>query len=118
MSSYPVKKMKKETDISKKQNTEVAETSPYSATSFISYRYSYKSVSSFNGKTHIKAKQERFENGKFETEEFEGTADGNLYDNAVEDLQRSLIQNFSSLFNPFSFLPSFSQKDDKDKERV
>jgi len=109
MSNYPVKKIKKS------DNIEIITEPSYPANSFISYRYSYKSVSSFNGQTHIKAKQERFENGKFETEEFEGTTDGNLYDNAVEDLQRSLIQNFSSLFNPFSFLLPFSQKDDKDK---
>ncbi len=82
--------------------------------SFFSFRYSYKSVSSFGGKTHVKAKEKRFQNGKLEEEEFEGVMDGNVYEKAAKDMQSNFMKSFSNLLNPFSFLlPGDSDKDRK-----
>ncbi len=70
---------------------------------FFSFRYSYKSMSSFGGKTYIKAKEKRFANGKFESEEFEGTMDGGVFDNAVKEMEDNLSNLVSSFFKPLSF---------------
>ena len=35
---------------------------------FISFRYSYREVSSAGGKTHLRAKEKSFEDGKFKSE--------------------------------------------------
>lgn len=40
---------------------------------FISFRYSYREVSSVGGKTHLRAKEKSFENGKFKLCNFSTT---------------------------------------------
>ena len=57
---------------------------------FISFHYSYKSVSSMGGKIHIKSKEKSYENGKFQSEEFEGTVDGHVYSNMVGEMQKRI----------------------------
>jgi hypothetical protein len=77
------------------------------ASPFISFHYSYKEISSDGGKTHIRSKEKSFENGKFKSEEFEGTLPSNVYFNMVGEMQKIFINQISSLMKPFSmFLPS------------
>jgi hypothetical protein len=83
---------------------------------FISFRYSYRSMSCFNGKTHVKSKEKRFENGKFESEEFEGTLDGNVYNKNLQAMQKDFFQMVNAFMKPLSlFFPGFSK--DKDTKR-
>ncbi len=78
---------------------------------FISFRYSSRSMVSFGGKTYIKAKEKRFENGKLEQEEFEGTIDGDMSNLISTQLFKSAQKMLSSLFNPFQlFLPKKKEK--------
>jgi hypothetical protein len=88
---------------------------------FISFRYSYKSMTSSGGKTQVLAKNQRFENGQFESEEFEGTLDGNMYEDAMKEtehmfgeMQDMFFKRIPFCFKPSSFLAPFSGRD---KER-
>ena len=71
---------------------------------FISFRYSYKSVSSMGGKTHIKSKEKSFENGKFQSEEFEGTVDGNVYSNMVGEMQKRIWNQIAAFLKPLGLI--------------
>jgi hypothetical protein len=73
---------------------------------FISFRYSYRSISSDGEKTHIQAKENRFENGKFESEEFEGTMDKNVYDQMVGEMNRYFTKQMELFFKPFTIFLS------------
>jgi hypothetical protein len=71
---------------------------------FISFRYSYKSVSSMGGKTHIKSKEKSFENGTFQSEEFEGTVDGNVYSNMVGEMQKRIWSQVAAFLKPLGLI--------------
>jgi hypothetical protein len=74
---------------------------------FVSFRYSYREVSSFGDKTYLRAKEKSFENGRFKSEEFEGVAAGNLYDNMATGMQKMFWGRIASLMKAFTaFLPS------------
>jgi primase-polymerase (primpol)-like protein len=101
MNKYLVKKAK--TEVEEADEGDI-EPSAYKSP-FISFRYSYTSISSSGGKTHIKAKGRRFENGKFDSEEFEGTMNGSMYNNAVKELQDNFLNQVSGFYkNLLSFL--------------
>ena len=117
----------KKYDIVKKQDDEARKTGRASDTvmnpsdgqnQFISFRYSYKSMTASGGKTHVRAKNQRFENGRFESEEFEGTLDGNMYEEAMKEtehmfgeMQDMFFKRIPSCFKPSSFLAPFPGKD-------
>ncbi|QTA91934.1 hypothetical protein [Desulfonema magnum] len=115
MNKYFIKKMKDEKKRTDRDRFERVE-SFQNTNSFVSFRYSYKSVSSSGGKTHIKARQERFENGRFESEEFEGTTDGDMCNNAVNDIQNRIFNQISNFFKPMSFFLPFAGTEDKKKK--
>jgi hypothetical protein len=71
---------------------------------FISFRYSYKSISSKDGKTHIKSKEKSFENGKFQSEEFEGTLPGNVFINMAGDMQKHIWSKMTAFMKPFGLM--------------
>jgi hypothetical protein len=105
---YPIKKDENQLTNTKKDVLEISEPS-FFQNPFFSFKYSCKSISSFAGKSHIKIKEQRFENGKFETEEFEGTTDGNIYNNMISEMQNYysnqisiLMKSWSSFFSPLS----------------
>lgn len=73
---------------------------------FLSFHYSYHEVSSVGGKTHVKSRRTQFENGKLQTESFEGTADGRAYDALVRETQRRVARQVGALFEQlWRFLP-------------
>jgi hypothetical protein len=74
---------------------------------FFEFRHSYRSVAHIDGKTHLKAAENRFANGKFESEEFEATAGGEFYRDAVKLMWDIYADMFSRLTNPSSFLDPF-----------
>ena len=80
---------------------------------FISFHYSYKEISSINGRTHIRSKEKRFANGKLESEEFEGTLGGHVYARMVSDMQRHFFSQMEAFLKPFSLFLPFGPRDRK-----
>ena len=105
-------------DIEKANRDEIEVLEPVQKISpFISFHYSYKEISSINGHTHIHSKEKRFANGKLESEEFEGTLGGHVYDRMVSDMQRHFFSQMEAFLKPFSqFLP-FGARDRKDERK-
>lgn len=81
---------------------------------FISFRYSYREITSVNGRTQIRAKKKRFADGKLESEEFEGTLGGHVYDRMVSDMQRHFLEQVEAFMRPFSLFLPFAPRDRKD----
>jgi hypothetical protein len=71
---------------------------------FFSFRYSYREVSLSGGKTHIKSRDDRFEDGKFKSEVFEGTMEEDAYHEAVRQSQDFVKNQAGSLLRLFSTL--------------
>jgi hypothetical protein len=78
------------------------------ASGFFSFTYSHREVSLSGRKTRIRSREYRFQNGKLESEEFDGTLDASAYRNAVAAVHelamaqtRSFLQFFSA-FLPFN----------------
>jgi hypothetical protein len=84
---------------------------------FISFQYSYKEISSINGHTHIRSKEKRFANGKMESEEFEGTLGGHVYERMVSDMQRHFFNQMELFLKPFSMFLPFGSRDRKDERK-
>ena len=77
---------------------------------FVSFRYSYKEISSDGVNTRVRTKKKSFENGKFQSEEFEGTLPGGVYGNMVGEMQNLFADRLKALLKPFSmFLPPDSK---------
>lgn len=75
---------------------------------FIRYRYSYRCMTSANGQTHVRGKESRYENGQLETEEFEGTLEGDLHSQAMAEMQSHFSRQMERFFRPFAaLLPSW-----------
>jgi len=84
---------------------------------FISFHYSYREIASVNGRTRIRSKEKRFADGRLESEEFEGTLGGHVYDNVVTGMQRQLLRQMEAFLKPFSMLLPFGPRDRKDGEK-
>jgi hypothetical protein len=80
---------------------------------FFSFQYSYREISSVGGKTHIKSKDKKFVDGKFTSEEFEGTADHGIYNSLFDNMQKNIFVQMLSLLKPFSLLLPFNTDDKK-----
>jgi hypothetical protein len=110
VNKYPTKKDNHEVRKTDHHEPEVIEPS-YGKSPFFSFRYSYKEMCSFGGKTYIRSEERRFENGRFESEEFEGTMDQSVYLNAVREMQSFFLNQTAAFMKMlFSFFP-FSTKD-------
>ena len=105
-------------DITKASTGEIEVLEPtQKISSFISLHYSYKEISSVNGQTQIRSQEKRFANGKLESEEFEGTLGGHVYDKMVSDMQRHFFNQMEALLKPFSmFLPHVSKDIEKNSK--
>lgn len=80
---------------------------------FFFFRYSYKSMTSVGGKTYVASEEKRYENGKLESESFEGVMEGDYLARAVQDMQNLFFKQISYFFKPFSFFLPFSDDDPK-----
>lgn len=78
---------------------------------FICFHYSYREISSVNGRTRIRAKEKRFADGKLESGEFEGTLDGHVYENMLSSMQRQFLRRMEALMKPFSLFLPFGPRD-------
>lgn len=81
---------------------------------FISFRYSYREISSVNGRTQIRSKDTRFADGRLESEEFEGTLGGHVYGDVVSGMQRQFLRQLEAFLKPFSMMLPFGPRDRKD----
>ena len=97
MSTYPVKAKKGVPQ--KVREDDVAVVEPRRA-SFFSFRYSSTEVSLVDGKTCVKSRHARFEDGKLTSEAFEGELDRSAYDQMVAKAQGHFWRSLSR-FLPF-----------------
>ena len=79
---------------------------------WLSFSYSHREISSSGGQTHVRAREVRFENGKLESESFEGTLGGAAYVQAVEQAQKLVAAQTKTFL---SFFSAFLQPTRKDK---
>jgi hypothetical protein len=99
MNKYPVKHEATDLEMAAEKGVRAGE--PRSG---ISFRYAYKEVSLAGGTTRIRSREHRFMDGKFESEEFDGTLDGAVYHDAVkvtQDVLKSQVNSFIKLFSVF-----------------
>ena|SRR5512144_1599209 len=97
MATYPVKAKKRALQKSRNDDVVVAEPA---RTSFFSFRYSSTEISMVGGKTCIKSRRARFEDGKLTSEAFEGELDRSAYDQMVGQARRYFLGALA-LFLPF-----------------
>lgn len=69
---------------------------------FFSFSYSYREISSAGGKTVVRSKETRFEDGRLKSEEFEGTLDGGAYADMVRQAQQSFMSQIAFFLNQLS----------------
>jgi len=75
---------------------------------FVSFHYSYTELSSDGGRTRVKSRKTRLEDGKLVCESLDGELDRSVYDQMVNQArqhflgQASLFMQSLSLFLPFS----------------
>lgn len=81
----------------------------------VSFRYSYRSIETTGEMAHLKARERRFEDGRFEAEDFEGTVEGGAYVKTVQELQRRLVVGMTALLAPIA-LPWLSKARDGEDE--
>ncbi|MGH8475607.1 MAG: hypothetical protein ACRERV_01595 [Methylococcales bacterium] len=88
---------------------------PFFNRGFFSFRYSYREMSSSGGKTHVRGQNYRYEDGKLSSEHFEGTADGNVYDQAVRNAEILVTDSLNLFFKSLgSLFPSDPAKKNRD----
>jgi hypothetical protein len=119
MNKYPVKpaKLQRAHALRKVENDPVDVLGPASSASpFFSFRYSYTEMSVQGGKTHVKSRKARFEDGKLTSEAFEGELDRNVYDRSVSDAQRYFADQTALFLKSLSLFLPFSRKHRSDGE--
>ena len=115
MSRYPVKTGPNAPDTPRPQPRREP-SRPADSGGFIRFRHTYQSMTHVNGRTHVKASQTRFENGRLQTEEFVGTLDGGAYADAVAEMQRTYLDGMTALFRPFWGMLPGGRSDPSDRE--
>jgi hypothetical protein len=83
---------------------------------FFSFRYSYAEFSTQGGRTQVKGRHVRLEDGKLSSESFEGELGPNAYVEAMREAQERMLAQFTSLMNPLTwFLPRLPHaRDERD----
>ena len=90
-------------------------TAPSFGNGFFTYRYSCRSIATDGEKTYVTGREQRFENGRLETEEFEGTTGADAFTGAVAQMQKMMARQMELFFKPFSMLLPY--EDDEKKGR-
>jgi hypothetical protein len=96
MATYPVKPTKRAVRKPQKDEVVVEPT----AAPFFSFRYSSTEISMVDGKTRVRSRHARFEDGKLTSEAFEGELDWSAYERMVSQVRRHFWRSLS-LFLPF-----------------
>jgi len=119
MSDYPARKEKDElierddAEVTPARRQDLERTvSPFG---FFSFRYSYREISNRGGRIHLRSKERRYENGRLESEEFEGTMErGPSFYELHNEIQKRFLQQMNSLLKSLPFF-AFSPWKDRDK---
>ena len=96
MATYPVKAKKRALPKPAKDQVVVEP----AAAPFFSFRYSSTEVSLVGGKTRVRSRSARFEDGKLSSESFEGELERGAYEQMVSQAQRRFL-GMLALFLPF-----------------
>jgi len=96
MANYPVKAKKRAL---RKPGKDQVVVEP-AAAPFFSFWYSSTEVSLVDGKTRVRSRSARFEDGKLYSESFEGELDRGAYERMVSQAQRHFL-GMPALFLPF-----------------
>lgn len=112
MDICPEKKQKM--DLKQEDRNQRDCTHPFSFFSpFLTFSYAYKSIYTDGEKTHIEAKESRYANGRFESEEFEGSLDQSVYHQMARQMHRYWAEQLDLFLRPFSSFQPGMGKDQK-----
>jgi len=77
---------------------------------FFNFTYSRQEMRiSADGKTHIKQKKVQLENGRIESEAFEGYAPAAVFEQTMKDTQRQFADQANWFLKQFSLFPLFTR---------
>ena len=115
MNKYPVRRAERALRKVEQDAVEVIE--PVSrANPFFSFRYSYTEISASGGKTRVKSRNTRFEDGKLTTEAFEGELERGAYEQMVSQAQHHFLGQTALMMKALSWLLPFSGKQRPDRD--
>jgi hypothetical protein len=78
---------------------------------FLSFRHSVTEVTTQGGRTHVKSRQTKLEDGRLVSETFEGEADRGAYDQMVRQAQQRAADRSALFLHSLSwFLPWAGRK--------
>ena len=84
-------------------------------TPFFSFRYSFTEVSAVGGKTVVKSRHTRLEDGRLTQESFEGEMQGDAFEHLTAQAQRQALAQAALMWRAFTgFLPASWRKSDRD----
>ena len=115
MRNYPVKTGKRAIREIAKDAVEVIKPAA-AANPFFSFHYSYTEMTAVGGKTHVKSRKTRFEDGKLSDETFEGDLDRSAYEQAVSRMQQSAVDHMALFLESLALLLPFSPRRRSDRD--
>ncbi len=71
------------------------------------FSYSYNEITLVDGRARVRSRRARFEDGKLQTEEFDGTLGGAAYARAVAETQRLIAEQATFVLRQFSHFLRF-----------
>jgi hypothetical protein len=77
---------------------------------FVSFSYTYTELSSVGGRTQLKSKSTRLEDGKLVSESFDGELERGTYEQALQQAHQHLYDQASLFLRPLSWLLPFTRK--------
>ncbi len=77
---------------------------------FVSFSYSCTELSSVGGRTQLKSRRTRLENGKLVSESFDGELERGVYEQAVQQAHQHFYDQASLFLRSMSWLLPFSRK--------
>jgi len=92
----------------KKHNSDLRPIEPWAG--FFSFSYSITEVSAQGGRTRVKSRQTRFEDGKLTSEAFEGELDRGVYEGMAQQAQQVVADQTALLLKSLSWFLPFSRR--------
>jgi hypothetical protein len=76
---------------------------------FSSFHYTRTEVTSQGGRTHVRSRSTRLQDGRLTSESFEGELDGRAHADAVRAAEREILEQAARLLNPLAWLLPWSR---------
>jgi hypothetical protein len=115
MNKYPVRRAERALPKVEPDAVEVIESVPQ-ANPFFSFRYSYTEISASGGKTRVKSRNTRFEDGRLTAEAFEGELERGAYEQMVSQVQQHFFGQTALMMKALSWLLPFSGKERPERD--